>query len=400
MKNFYLNFCKLATLVLMVGLTTNFFSTRNVQTFAQVGGPPESVAICHSTSSNENPYNTQSPNIQNDGSLTGGHLNHSVVGVFPTTPWGDIIPPYTSGNFSYPGLNWNDEGRAIYLDECAAPHKTVAITESVSCGAGEKTFSGTADFKGDNSDQHIVVTLDDVQIMDNHDESTSWTTPATNVALGSHTLKVTIYDDGHSDKDAEDSWQFTLDSCPVVDVCADIEGTQETVPTGYYQSGENCPQCAAAKSCSNECGQAATQVPNGSCGFISCAATPACPNPTPSPDPSPSVSPSPSPSPTEPPGYNCPIAQSCSTACGQGAQDVPNGSCGFNHCDPTPACTSGEVLGASTSNIGGTSGQVLGASTYAATGVTEDILFSLLGFSGAGLSATGILMRRNAKGKK
>lgn len=119
----------------------------------------------------------------------------------------------------------------------------------------------------------------------------------------------------------------------------------------------------------------------------------------------PEVSPSPvastAPSPTEPPGYTCAVAQSCSNACGQVAKDVPNGSCGFNHCDPTPACGStGEVLGVTTGKLGGTTGQVLGASSYANTGVTADIFFSLLGFTGAGLSATGILISRNAKGKK
>lgn len=65
-------------------------------------------------------------------------------------------------------------------------------------------------------------------------------------------------------------------------------------------------------------------------------------NDEPVPSPSPTPSPTPTSSPTAPPGYTCPVAQSCSNACGQMAKDVPNGSCGYNHCDPTPACGSSD----------------------------------------------------------
>ncbi len=75
------------------------------------------VRICHATSSNSNPYVSQSPNIQNNGDLSGGHLNHT-GGVYPTEDWGDIIPPYSNGDFNYPGMNWTTEGQAIYNNDC------------------------------------------------------------------------------------------------------------------------------------------------------------------------------------------------------------------------------------------------------------------------------------------
>lgn len=91
-------------------------------------------AICHATSSNTNPYVEESPNIQNDGSLAGGHLNH-LGGIYPATNWGDIIPPYNQGNFHYPGMNWTSEGQAIFNNNCDIPLKpdlTVTKTNDVS----------------------------------------------------------------------------------------------------------------------------------------------------------------------------------------------------------------------------------------------------------------------------
>lgn len=85
------------------------------------------VVICHRTSSNTNPYNQEDPNIQNDGSLTGGHLNHTGL-VYPAADWGDIIPPYSSGSFNYLGMNWTTEGKAIYDNGCNIPSVTPAPT--------------------------------------------------------------------------------------------------------------------------------------------------------------------------------------------------------------------------------------------------------------------------------
>jgi len=119
-------------------------------------------------------------------------------------------------------------------------------------------------------------------------------------------------------------------------------------------------------------------------------------DPSPTPTSTPEVTPTPTPN-------SCDPEQFCSTSCGRVAVDLPNGSCGIKHCDPTAPCVDPNPTSTPTPEdrpIGGTSqGQVLGATTdsYAATGVSEDIAFSIIGLTGTGLSSLGILMRRNEK---
>lgn len=56
----------------------------------------------------------------------------------------------------------------------ASGKKQVKINRiQVSCGAGVKTFSGTANFQGDRKD-HLVVKLDNKQKLDRHDEPSTW----------------------------------------------------------------------------------------------------------------------------------------------------------------------------------------------------------------------------------
>ena len=117
------------------------------------------LTICHATSSNTNPYNQESPNIKNDGSLDGGHLNHTGPVWFSgiTVSWGDIIPPYVSGNFNYPGLNWTTDGQAFYNNSCNIPTVTVTVTPSVtptptntpSNGGGSAAGDGRSDGRSD-----------------------------------------------------------------------------------------------------------------------------------------------------------------------------------------------------------------------------------------------------------
>ncbi len=90
----------------------------------------QSITICHATHSLSNPYVSQSPNTQNDGSLAGGHLNHTGP-VYPADNWGDIIPPYTDGNFNFPGLNWTTEGQAIHNNECKPAHIVVDVCSNI-----------------------------------------------------------------------------------------------------------------------------------------------------------------------------------------------------------------------------------------------------------------------------
>jgi len=108
------------------------------------------VDICHATSSDSNPYNSISPNIKNDGSLTGGHLNHTGP-VYPGTGWGDIIPAYTSGSFNYPGMNWTTEGQAILRNGCKIPEEGAITAHKFSdldqSGIQNKTELGIQDWK-------------------------------------------------------------------------------------------------------------------------------------------------------------------------------------------------------------------------------------------------------------
>ena len=83
------------------------------------------VAVCHATSSKDNPYVSNEPAIGNNGDLQGGHLTHTGP-VYPTAGWGDIIPPYdyvdSGGKLqSFPGYNWEPAGQAIWQHDCNAP---------------------------------------------------------------------------------------------------------------------------------------------------------------------------------------------------------------------------------------------------------------------------------------
>ena len=88
--------------------------------------PPAKVRICHATSSRDNPYVSNEPEIANNGELQGGHLDHKGP-VYPDEDWGDIIPPYTyvdrNGEpHAFPGYNWTEGGQAIYANGCEPAH--------------------------------------------------------------------------------------------------------------------------------------------------------------------------------------------------------------------------------------------------------------------------------------
>lgn len=77
------------------------------------------IEICHATG-NEGHYSTPNPpkhQIYDD------HGHNSGGGVHP----GDIIPPFSAGSHGgqewgdFPGLNWDEEGQAIYNNGCQVP---------------------------------------------------------------------------------------------------------------------------------------------------------------------------------------------------------------------------------------------------------------------------------------
>jgi uncharacterized repeat protein (TIGR01451 family) len=114
----------------------------------------ESVNICHASDSETNPYISESPAIDSTGYLHGGHQDHTGPVWYPGAKdddvvWGDIIPPYTydtgNGIFSYPGLNWDTAGRAIYDNGCnpfpAIHVEKTASVDTLDAGGGDVTYT-------------------------------------------------------------------------------------------------------------------------------------------------------------------------------------------------------------------------------------------------------------------
>ena len=86
--------------------------------------PDHKVTICHRTDSNTNPYNENTVDIASSGHLQGGHDTEHEGPIWDPSlksqkiEWGDIIPPYTYGDFSYAGQNWTAEGQTILRAGC------------------------------------------------------------------------------------------------------------------------------------------------------------------------------------------------------------------------------------------------------------------------------------------
>lgn len=103
------------------------------------------VGLCHRTNSNSNPYVYVEADIKNNGDLKGGHLDHKGPVWYSGIEgkWGDIIPPYSTGNFNYLGMNWTD-GQAIWDNNCKL---------QTACQEGPSWASGVISFnQGKNKD--------------------------------------------------------------------------------------------------------------------------------------------------------------------------------------------------------------------------------------------------------
>jgi len=84
------------------------------------------VTICHRDDDNLKPYVQETVDIASSGFLKAGHNDHTGPVWNPTLKdqhikWGDIIPPYSYGDFTFAGLNWTEEGRRFYDNGCAQP---------------------------------------------------------------------------------------------------------------------------------------------------------------------------------------------------------------------------------------------------------------------------------------
>lgn len=141
----------------------------------------DTIRICHASSSDSNPFVSESPNIRNDGSLTGGHLNHTGP-LYPIDDWGDIIPPYHYGSFNYSGLNW-PAGQSIWDNGCVIPPPSCDSTI---------IYEKTGDF--DNSEINIDF-INNVGVDGNPDSIKI--TAKTGYELTK--VELTVEDDSHGD---------------------------------------------------------------------------------------------------------------------------------------------------------------------------------------------------------
>ena len=80
---------------------------------------PVTVNLCDATTINWSPYAYTTVTIDSlDAATTvGGYASKTGPIYDPHAPqpsWGDIIPPFTYGEFSYPGYNWTKTGQQVF----------------------------------------------------------------------------------------------------------------------------------------------------------------------------------------------------------------------------------------------------------------------------------------------
>lgn len=390
MNNKYINFTKFLTLLAMFGLTLNYFAVKAGN--FEVEAVSNKVTICHRTASHSNPYvkiTVDADSVDGDLGNDKGKGDHFMEHVGPIwsdeiaqhVEWGDIIPP-VSGDPGHSGLNWTDNGQAIYNNNCKAVEGQDDIEDCTDETATNYNPEANIDDGSCTYPQQSVVPY-----------------MSSEVSCGEVKLKFSNPTDwffsfdyrvdneaGHDDQWSTDpiangpfAGQLFGQRYNEVDVAAD-QTVNKTVNFGE-DTGSHTVSYRLWRGAENDL-YLVWQTVNVESDCIEPTTPPTVP-------------------PTTPPN-SCDPEQFCSTSCGRVATDLPNGSCGIKHCDPTASCVDPTNPVSSTEDrpVGGTSqGQVLGATTdsYAATGVAEDIAFSLIGLTGTGLSSLGILMRRNEK---
>jgi hypothetical protein len=125
--------------------------------------PAHKVTICHRTDSVTNPYTVNPVDISStDGSLGTGSNDHThhLGPAFDYTAdpnvayppprngdqWGDIIPPYQWGETpeeSFPGMNWDATGQAIWEAGCTLPAPTTTATTAAPVTTAAPTTTTT-----------------------------------------------------------------------------------------------------------------------------------------------------------------------------------------------------------------------------------------------------------------
>lgn len=93
------------------------------------------ITVCHATNSATNPY--VKITVDTHAVVMNGHGGHDDTVVAISTQkaqelkdakvtWGDIIPAIPEQNFA--GVNWNEEGKALFAHGCGCPTVTPAST--------------------------------------------------------------------------------------------------------------------------------------------------------------------------------------------------------------------------------------------------------------------------------
>ena len=111
------------------------------------------IQICHSTSSQANPYNLLTLPMSG---IESGHLGHT-GGVYPADGWGDIIPPFTDNGVSYAGVNWTAGGQSIWNNACQPVSQAVLSTSTPTVNSATCTY--TADYWKNNPSSWPVMAL-------------------------------------------------------------------------------------------------------------------------------------------------------------------------------------------------------------------------------------------------
>lgn len=128
-----------STFVLAVGvLALGFgFSSGPV-----VGTDTPPLDICHATSAENNPFQTNQVNTSSVDSSgifeLNGHGDHAGP-MYPAHGWGDIIPPFTNDHGTFPGLNWTEYGRSIWNNGCSLPGATTTTRATTTTQASTAT---------------------------------------------------------------------------------------------------------------------------------------------------------------------------------------------------------------------------------------------------------------------